>query len=148
MTQPKLNSSTKAKYPTPVTKIKKQTKFEVMISIQELRIGNIIRYNGSIIPVSNIYIGQPTLEDAEPIPLSPEILEACGFEINQYGYRVKDGFKVYWDGMKSFQFNYDHNDEYNILELRHLHQLQNLYFAMTNTELEVKVSDTTKMPQG
>lgn len=42
-----------------------------------------------------------------------------------------------------------HNGEYLLrdnarIKITSLHQLQNLYYALTNNELDVQVSDTTK----
>jgi hypothetical protein len=83
----------------------------------------------------------------QPIPLTPEILVKCGFEnkskttdyyffINGYGWDINIGGarkSMYpcimgESGLEAFGN-----------ELKFLHQLQNLYFALTGTELEVNL---------
>jgi hypothetical protein len=80
--------------------------------------------------------------ELEPIPLTAELLEKCGFE--------KDG--IYPDG-KSFVFNgkyyltgtwfkvHTSCGTFKVLNenIEYLHQLQNLIFALTGKELEIKL---------
>jgi hypothetical protein len=85
------------------------------------------------------------LEDVSGIPLTPEILEMAGFE------------KTY---ESSFSIRYDHNltqfigydiskaDSMetglryygNRIKVQYLHQLQNLYFALTGQELNIDLN--------
>lgn len=93
----------------------------------------------------------------EPIPLTAEILERCGFEIKG------DWFHIYFKNtdrkfglMCSFaseDFEYMNLKKNELMHLhiiqwqqagikppvKYLHQLQNLYFALTGTELTVKL---------
>jgi hypothetical protein len=74
-----------------------------------------------------------------PIALTPETLEKCGFvnDNNTYGRgiimlrRKRDGAF----GQPRFELL---SDEFNP-DLEHLHQLQNLYFALTGEELNVQL---------
>lgn len=77
------------------------------------------------------------LDDISGIPLTPEILESCGFEkhaastyahINQ---NLSYVFKISHIGDGKW---YSINTTANI-PTKYLHQLQNLYFALTNEEL-------------
>jgi len=101
-------------------------------------------------PVLGEMFGHPfteKLEYLQPIPLTPEILEKCGFEndnvfekmfkylnksiydTDKLTFRKEEGF-ICFDGIK-----------YRTL-LKHiiyLHQLQNLYFALTGEELTVNL---------
>ena len=78
------------------------------------------------------------LQDLPPIQLTPEILEKCGFVNLNYGW-TKGDFCL-------FDFNYGKgnlNLRLNAAEcplpiVKHLHQLQNLYFALTGEELIFK----------
>lgn len=109
-----------------------------MIQANELRIGNWVK--------SNIY-QQVTVEildwlsndrhnhdSLQPIPLTPEILEKCGFVRNELMAKHNT---VIWYG--------DHIGVKGILgvvkpcECGYLHQLQNLYFALTGEELTVNL---------
>jgi hypothetical protein len=71
-------------------------------------------------------------QDYQPIPLTEEWLLKFGFEVyefnhkeNQYGF--KDRLIVIRDG-----FFCDYGSS---VIIKHVHQLQNLYFALTGTEL-------------
>jgi len=85
-----------------------------------------------------------------PVPVTPEVLLRCGFK----KYKDANAGNVW----KSFRYKhicidyrtktsrgiivwYDNNDDYGItlpsLNIKYLHQLQNLYYFMTGTELDV-----------
>lgn len=85
----------------------------------------------------------------EPIPLTEEWLLKFGFN-NDGWLRVKDfnlfslGFAedmdcYFHDGIDWVDFKY--KDKHNI---KYVHQLQNLYFALTGKELEIKELATNK----
>jgi hypothetical protein len=99
----------------------------------ELRIGNWVRYhhNGGFIDAQIFHL---TDEDINvlPIPLSPEIIEKCGFE-DEYG-----NGRYYFDGLEY----YDGKLWFRTSEIKiqYLHQFQNLYFALTGEELEVNLT--------
>lgn len=72
----------------------------------------------------------------QPIVLTPEILEKCGFktpEMYQDTVKFKDGVML---DLHRGKILLRDNDR---IELMYLHQLQNLYFALTGEELEVKL---------
>jgi len=83
------------------------------------------------------------LQDLHPIPLTPEILEKCGFKkLNNawvpIDYSATDYFKwsfTIWDNKDG---TYRYNSAEFIPELKYLHQLQNLYYALTGEELIYK----------
>lgn len=77
----------------------------------------------------------------EPIPLTEEILLKCGFEYENYikdirGLLVKDNFEIGLDG-EDFRLNQMSVRFRNsiIIKVKYLHQLQNIYFALTDKEL-------------
>jgi hypothetical protein len=124
-----------------------------MIKRNELRIGNYVMDNVSgewmIVDEIGENVGAIVINrDKYPlpegwnmgyIPLTPEILERCGFEQNSpvYGdyynngdifiFKEKDGFMLFDEGSIGNPFNY-------------LHQLQNLFFALTGEELEINLN--------
>ena len=120
-----------------------------MIKANELRIGNYLidRTFGNTAPT---YVDAEWLVkisegefDADPIPLTPEILEKAGFEKSESDFWVKDGKPSFqwgegndedWFITYQTQYGLDWNDAYHV---RTLHQLQNLYFALTGEELEI-----------
>lgn len=115
-----------------------------MIQASELRIGNIIKYYGRYTRVepNNITELSKGAGDYKPIPLTEEILLKCGFEkINKHKELDSHGYLM--DGME-YLHTIDNGITFtdsvqNEIEFKYLHQLQNLYFALTNKELEVNL---------
>ena len=119
-----------------------------MIDPKQLRIGNfIVHKTGTIIEVTAHEIG--TLDynphyrsDHTPIPLTPEILEGCGFvRIGRYAIGA-GGYNEYCNG-KVKLLKVGKEDVYILAfyepKIQYLHQLQNLYFALTGQELTVNL---------
>ena len=109
----------------------------------ELRIGNWIQFRHTETPV-RITLGDfvreyndEHLEDYEPIPLTEEWLIKFGFEYSDLngdsGLWKIPPFQIYG---KYNQFIYDYR-----LDVNYVHQLQNLYFALTGEELTIKTID-------
>ncbi len=65
-----------------------------------------------------------------PIPLTPEILEKCGFESNPYQDRYELG-DIHFEHCAIRQMIW--SEKYP--HIKHLHQLQNLIYALTGEEL-------------
>jgi hypothetical protein len=86
----------------------------------------------------NYYCLNP--EDIEPIPLNEEWLFKFGFFKFNNAYVLEDPK----EGLFDFEFSVWHDMTYNSSEfnvkLESVHQLQNLYFALMSTELELVVS--------
>ena len=106
-----------------------------MIQVNELRIGNTTN-KGAIVSFyeHGIHVGYGKcydFQELEPIPLTEEILLKCGFEESQYHFCIGDfiirkpDFVLCDIGIKVNPIN--------------LHQLQNLYFALTGKELKIKL---------
>jgi hypothetical protein len=77
----------------------------------------------------------PDHPDYKPIPLTEEILLKCRFKMFPWGYVVKSskdfGIRL---NLKSFYYEVCGN---NAVKIKYLHQLQNLYFALTEEELDI-----------
>lgn len=138
-----------------------------MIKDTELRKGNLIllsvNYKDNIHKVDEIYTDEikvTSIEDGgcfprmimsscNPIPITPEWLERCGFEYLPFStdismfsfYKKSETFEliIVNDGInceyKHGVFYYE--DEHHPVE--HVHQLQNIYFALTGEELQIKM---------
>lgn len=112
----------------------------------ELRIGNITHemFDGNwrevVVSSFDIYNQEEGFIDLFPIPLTEEWLLKFGFVANRYN----DVFELY---PLMFDCEYTDKGEWNIsydghplsTEIQHVHQLQNLYFALTGEELTIKL---------
>ena len=122
----------------------------------ELRIGNLIGFGKSYFQVYEIQekcfyvLGERGIElkntncDLKPIPLTEEWLLKLGFELLYTG----KSRKVY-DFAKDLRFGYSNNHGLSntqsavtfvgnsFTHIKYVHQLQNLYFALTGSELTV-----------
>lgn len=121
-----------------------------MVKSNELRIGNrvhISNYKDCIITGINktkIFLNNnPTqlpIEDIAPIPITVEVLEKFGFEIetlhgNGGCYNVARNNPLTFNSIHGWWVYGTQMD----FQIKHLHQLQNLYFALTGTELTVNI---------
>lgn len=123
---------------------------------KELRLGNWVRTPAGYEQVIDVmcdsintmHYNGITYDDIEPIPLSPEILEKCGFEFVDSGYNdfkevgvwYIDSFQFsqYLPGSYSCDFMYIYGDT-GMCPLQYLHQLQNLFYSLTQNELNIKL---------
>lgn len=110
---------------------------------KDLRLGNLILKNGKIYEITTLFfvdLHDGTVREnynnsyvIEPIPLTEEWLFKFGFKkLNQVPqYHIED-FHVYTtkNYSKIFGLHFD-------VKIKHVHQLQNLYFALTQHELTV-----------
>ena len=133
-----------------------------MINAKELRIGSRVEYRNEIAVVVNIserhiglYLGlieeefsrRPnktvvSVDEISPVELTEEILLKCGFEKkgdNWYDLKFKisdcESNEMFFGGLESdiclFTEGY-----FSSNSVKYLHQLQNLYFAITGKEIE------------
>lgn len=126
-----------------------------MIDAKELRVGNYVS-NGIHPFKANIYTIQTAeygtaLGEINPIPLTEEILVKCGFECDGVCFKTKSNYfrlslfqfnkaNDYNDNENEFKVTvYQHHNSVEICRIKHLHQLQNLYFALTGQELNVEL---------
>ena len=144
-----------------------------MIEPMELMIGNRVLHNGKqavcrtisdtciVIMYDSGLPDMAQISDLEAIPLTPELLERCGFEyyksegIASFSEYAREGDTHYWNLnvkknsvlQNSHQFTLvkwgdDTEFTLSIHNLRvtvlHLHQLQNLIKTLTGKELKIK----------
>lgn len=123
------------------------------MQVNEIRIGNLTK-QGEIVQIRENsarveYLFEGILKQSyvnyinlEPIPLTEEILLNCGFElINNEFYRTKNHeLNLFWTVNKNKMIpEYTEKRLVTGYDFKHLHQLQNLYFALTGKELEIKL---------
>jgi hypothetical protein len=118
-------------------------KIEGMLQGNELRIGNWVDNDGyyqqiHFTDIADLSTGCGGAHLYKPIVLTPEILEKAGF---MKVYAVWDGRDI--DHRKDRLFIWGHNgctDGHTVdFPCKFLHQLQNLYFALTGTELNINL---------
>lgn len=125
----------------------------------ELRIGNLINRQDYICKVTKIeeggiitepleYKGEMFVKQGvEPIPLTEEWLVKFGFD-NKFGFKKQFGesyeegtiiFEYYFntEELKIFQGYGGGDGGYIKIKCKYVHQLQNLYFALTGEELTI-----------
>lgn len=130
----------------------------------ELRIGNLILdHEGAIRKVA--YVGDTIglyndiggtqkyqhnpiisgdIKDLKGVPITPEILEKCGFENNELNIVRNVSIKSTVRGKYCYcDLEYDSAyympEPITLYKIEYLHQLQTLYFALTGKELEIKL---------
>lgn len=121
----------------------------------ELRIGNylypfkdqahkVVGIVGNLIGLEfefNMVI-QDDIKNIEPIPLTEEWLIKFGFRPNKHGY-IFDTFRVK-NLVTGFFYGYipvfldGEEEDIEDVQIKYVHQLQNLYFALTGKELTIK----------
>jgi len=115
------------------------------MNINELRINNLISHRGLICTVEIIngeldeiyFLGEDFYhwdkpENLEGVPLTEEWLLKFGFEKksgwDDYEYYIKDEVEIIFNENVMFKNSIENQIEY-------VHQIQNIYFALTNEEL-------------
>ena len=123
------------------------------MTANELRIGNLIQDNNKewIVSAQLIYSvveGNGYLAGFKPIPLTEEWLVKFGFKVEHlnfgaYETKLNDFFnlqfelKNQWNEKDGFHL-YVNGGEYDSnVFIKYVHQLQNLYFALTGEELTI-----------
>lgn len=103
------------------------------MTANELRIGNLVYYDDDVIEVEayQLYI---LTDYFEPIPLTEEWLLRFGFNT------ISD--RIFFYGNFGYEFGITNravlkNEKHFVLfpKIKYVHQLQNLYFALTGEEL-------------
>ena len=114
---------------------------------EELRIGNLFKdkHSRKIIKVIKLSESKITFDgcfygewQAEPIPLTEEILLKCGFEFFD-NERIFNNFVIEDFHNGNYYFTAGEGIKLHEKHIEYLHQLQNLYFSLTGEELNVKL---------
>ncbi len=127
-----------------------------MVQYNEIRLGNYIEKYGKWLRVVAItdYPAKKTISafsestdcyelqssDFNPIPLSPDILQRCGFE-HQYENKWANGeveLEKYNLSESYYLLNGEERTNWS-LRYEYLHQLQNLYYSLVNQELKIQL---------
>ena len=122
----------------------------------ELRLGSLFDYKQCIYAanvirdnfvygknVNGFAPGEFPIDKINSIPLTEEWLLKFGFEKDNELNFVKFSFKVhFWSNYNSYMYGWIGGN----IEIKYVHQLQNIYFALTGQELTIqKQSKLSKM---
>ena len=110
-----------------------------MIQANELRVGNYYDHNGEYRKVTPSTIEEVWNAErtwCKPIPITEDILLKCGFE----KFTTKDIYPTYVNKLFNWNDGILFLVGYNFINhIKYLHDLQNLYFALTKTELTINL---------
>ena len=100
-------------------------------------VGNWVENNGEIIQVKPYHFEvfmNPESQPANAIPLTEEILLKCGTSLG-----------LGWYDFKPFEYNFTSGElwvfgsDVAITHIKHLHELQNLYYSLCDEELNIEL---------
>jgi hypothetical protein len=127
-----------------------------MMEARELRIGNLVYFpNNEIVEIygvsKDIVIKNNGCDffpisviDVKPIPLTEQWLLKFGFEVNEFHKNYKIKVDYYHHSIKFYENEWVYSNDvsdascHTIASVNYVHQLQNIYFALTNEELTIK----------
>ncbi len=115
---------------------------------QDLRIGNLVydrdgktatidsigMFGNVRLTTSDYHCESSTLFDCDPIQLTEEWLLRFGFEKVNHYFQINE-FWVYFR-LRDYKYVFRHCVK--TFEIKYVHQLQNLYYALTGEELTLK----------
>lgn len=83
--------------------------------------------------ITRMVFNEDTLEQYEPIPLTEQWLFKFGFETNDVRYWQISSFRLHINRYGEWIFKVETFEK----EIKYVHQIQNLYFALTSEELKI-----------
>jgi len=107
---------------------------------QELRIGNLVQFYSKkrgawkLDKVHSDYFKPKELSNVKPIPLTEEWLERLGFND---GSDLQITENIYLIAMSDNSVRLAESGNFIGVNIQYVHQLQNLYFALTQKELTI-----------
>lgn len=132
------------------------------MKVSELRIGNIIKHNvtddnGDVLQPNQAAITEDDMEwmvcygadEQEPVPITNQYLFEFGFKepnlnsVTYYYLQLGQGYYLHWDFNDQKMYLVGRGSENGFyLECKFLHQLQNIFFALTGKELQTTTKQT------
>lgn len=120
----------------------------VHFMVLKISLFNLEILKAGLIPAENENWDKVTLKEISGIPITPDILKQFGFDIGGYGGQGNCYTDAYLPGLYLFR-NHDslfgdweiglsQNKSHPGFTIKYVHQLQNLYFALTGKELTLK----------
>lgn len=126
-----------------------------MMNVRELRIGNYVidnleicqviefEANGIVMTTCKSKFPISHINELQSVELTEDLLLKCGFDENMVLSTIEGEIRYYGDG----DINIGGEDSCTlgmvyIAKCKYLHQLQNLYFALTGEDLKVDLQQT------
>jgi hypothetical protein len=110
---------------------------------KDLRIGNLVKGNSRggthVLDIEILKYIDETKSGYSPIPLTEECLEKLGFYLieNDNKFYHEKSTRIFIDINNPICITYN-NAKGSVKIIEYVHELQNLYFALTGEELELK----------
>jgi hypothetical protein len=116
-----------------------------MINTDDLKRGNLIEYIGKAYVVdglnkSSVFIGEMIIDSnvINPIPITSEWLEKLGFIKEGNNVWLNSPLKIGINAGGSVSWVYYFDRHLSLTQLKHVDQLQNLFFVLTGEELTIQ----------
>ena len=128
-----------------------------MIDYKEIRYGNklLYSYEGDIITVLGYSYSDGVFNDRSSIPIDPEELDPIPLTeewLIKFGFNLDEGVGVWfgpkyaepayyftlWASYGKHPVRFTRNNPSDTIDILYVHQLQNLYFALTGEELTIE----------
>jgi hypothetical protein len=111
-----------------------------MVQVNELRVGNILKINGVIVNIDErtIFDFKHDKRVKEPVVITEKILKDFGFfivETNKCVEAFRENFRYTIQQVENSKHWFWCDGETVLTNLEYVHELQNLYFALSRTEL-------------
>jgi hypothetical protein len=118
-----------------------------MIQATELRLGNLVMYDNRIFKIDCLHKDYPFLNTTEfgygvveyrnlqPIPITAKFFKERGYRYDYHhnDITINSDYRVEFSLSKGYLI-----DGYGLMvEIAYIHELQNLYYALTKTELKL-----------
>ena len=116
------------------------------MTAKDLRIGNMITYKSAAdtnelmeVSVGCLYRIEENPDGYDPIQTTGDELTKLGFKVSEENddWMVKENLTMTKDG-RSVCFGYEHHWKNIGMMCKYVHKVQNLYFAITEEELDYK----------
>jgi len=119
----------------------------IIMKIQELRIGNLVNWKENEIHINAVDLHQMSdskqyLEEFTPILLTPKWLIKFGFKEKKT--KLEEIYRLemfeYATSCKTIDLEFENTENHitYTTDVKYVHELQNLFFALTGKELSVK----------
>ncbi|HVS98566.1 MAG TPA: hypothetical protein VHE54_18870 [Puia sp.] len=113
--------------------------YDTAISVSRRHLSKVSGYDASYTAEVLEVVKEAGLQEIEPIPLTPKVLEKCGFR----NFVREEWIITYGNTHTDFEFTHDglklRHPSPSRVSIRYLHQLQNFFYAISGQELQIEL---------